>query len=172
VTADGELVSLAMAGDAMAFGQLVGRHERSLRAVAFYVIRDIHLAEDVVQDSFVAAYGQLAGLRNPSAFGAWMVQIVRRQAQAAIGHRIHTVPLDQASEVPAIGTSLDVDSERLLAAMMSLSEDERLVLMLRHFDGHEVTAIAQMTSEHVGTVTKRLSRAHAHLRERLKECRL
>ena len=166
---DAELVFRAIAGDTSAFGELVGRHERSLRAVAYHVVRDLHLAEDVVQDAFVAAFRQIAGLRSPHAFGAWMVQIVRRQAHVAASRRGHMVPLVLAAEVPAADESLDVDSERLLAAIMALSEDERLVLMLRHFDGHDMAAIAQITSEYVGTVTKRLSRAHAHLRERLKE---
>jgi RNA polymerase sigma-70 factor, ECF subfamily len=169
VAVDSELVGRAVAGSAAAFGELVGRHERSLRAVAYYIVRDAHLAEDVVQDSFVSAYRQLATLKDRKSFSRWMAQIVRRQALAVAGRKVRMVPLNADTEDVVADDSLDLDSRQLLEAVMSLSDEEQRVLMLRHFDGHEMAAIAQITGEPVGTITKRLSRAHAHLRERLKE---
>jgi RNA polymerase sigma-70 factor (ECF subfamily) len=50
---------------------------------------------------------------------------------------------------------------------MDLPDHEREVLLLRHFDGHDLAAIAAILSRPLGTVTKQLSRAHARLRERL-----
>jgi RNA polymerase sigma-70 factor (ECF subfamily) len=54
----------------------------------------------------------------------------------------------------------------LLAAVMSLPERERRLLMLRHFGGYSVAEIAHIVGRPVGTVTKQLSRGYARLRER------
>jgi RNA polymerase sigma-70 factor (ECF subfamily) len=172
---DGELLRAAIAGDKAAYGVLVERYERGLRSLAFFVLRDRHLAEDVVQDAFIAGYSGLAGLRDHRAFGSWMGQIVRRQARVAAARRIHLVPLESAGDVEGpdahlARSSLSRDEEGLLSSLMGLSEEQRQVLMLRYIDGHSVAEIAGMRGESVGTVTKRISRAHALLRQRWKEC--
>jgi RNA polymerase sigma factor (sigma-70 family) len=161
------LVISTIAGDASAFADLVARHERTMRAIAFYILRDHHAAEDVTQDAFVAAYQSLPKLRDPGSFGPWAATILRRRARDAASRRLQTAPLDQAANLPTTDASNDIDSKRLLAAVMALPQRERHVLMLRHFDGQDVQGIATMTGESVGTITKRISRAHARLRERL-----
>lgn len=65
---DAELVTSTIAGDTSAFAELVARHERSLRATAFYILRDHHAAEDATQDTFVSAYQKLHSLRDRASF--------------------------------------------------------------------------------------------------------
>jgi RNA polymerase sigma-70 factor, ECF subfamily len=172
---DAELVRSTVAGDKQAFAELVRRHEKSMHALAYGVLRDHHAAEDVVQEAFVAAYQALPGLRRGDAFGGWVATIVRRQAQHTGLARQQTVPVDGVTEMATSGGQcasngpLSLDRERLLQSLMRLPENERIVLMLRHFDGHDMQSIAQILGESVGTVTKRISRGHARLREFLKE---
>ena len=171
--ADAVLIRATLDGDVSAFGTLVARYERSLCAIARAILHDRQLAEDAVQDVFLAAYQALPKLQNPNSFGSWLGTIARRRAHelaqqkpqlAALGDSI--IP-DHAA--PSDSCRLPFDQERLLAALLSLPENERHALMLRHFEGQEAAAIAQITGESVGTITKRISRAHARLREILKE---
>jgi RNA polymerase sigma-70 factor (ECF subfamily) len=165
---DSQLVSAALQGEQAAFAMLVGRYQRAARAVAFHRIGDHHAAEDAAQEAFVAAYRKLSRLREGSLFGRWLLTIVRRQAERIARARRRDVPLEHAADVAEPEKNrLDHDAEFLLAALMDLPERERQLLMLRHFDGHSVAAIAHIVGRPVGTVTKQLSRGHARLRERL-----
>ena len=172
---DKELVGLTVAGDRQAFAELVQRHEGTMHALAYNILRDRHAAEDAVQEAFVAAYRALPSLRRRHTFGSWVAAIVRHEAQRQATRRRSALPVEGIAELaaPADGPPdhgpLSVDRERLLAGLMKLPERERVVLMLRHFDGHDMQSIAQITGESVGTVTKRISRGHARLRDLLKE---
>jgi RNA polymerase sigma-70 factor (ECF subfamily) len=64
---------------------------------------------------------------------------------------------------------LSDESGLLLRLVCRLPQHERVVVALRHFDGHSVHEIADMTRRPVGTVTKQLSRAHQRLRHWLEE---
>ncbi len=170
---DSQLVSAALHGDQTAFATLVVRYERTARAVAFHRTGDHHAAEDAAQEAFVAAYQKLSHLRDGSLFGPWLLTIVRHQAERIARRRRGDVPLDHATHVAAPEkTRLDQDEEFLLAALMGLGERERRLLMLRHFDGHSVAAIAQILDRPVGTVTKQLSRGYACLRARFAQLNL
>lgn len=76
---DAQLVDAVLAGDREAFSDLVRRYERAVRACALVVVRDRHKAEDVAQDSFVAAFTKLATLRDGAMFGPWVLRIARHQ---------------------------------------------------------------------------------------------
>lgn len=165
---DTELVRRTLTGDMNGFGLLVARYERSMAIVARCIIGDRQLAEDATQDAFLAAYRALPALKTPAAFGAWLAMIVRRRSQELSRGRVRMVPL--GAEPPERDTAaLGFDSERLLGALLGLPESERHVLLLRHFEGLDFAAIARITGESTGTVSKRIFRGHARLRELLKE---
>jgi RNA polymerase sigma-70 factor (ECF subfamily) len=111
-------------------------------------------------------------LRDREAFGPWVATIARRLALDA-ARKNSTMKLagaeglSRAGELSAESADLDIDSERLMAVVLALPMRERQVVLLRHFDGHDVQTIAQISGESVGTITKRLSRAHARLKEQL-----
>lgn len=166
---DGELVKAVLEGDKQAFAVLVGRYERSVRAVALDVLRDRHLAKDVTQDAFVKAYMRLAGLRRPGAFGAWLMKIARRAALDSARRKPRETGLepDIAEAMESRDGQLDDDKKELLAAVLKLPKAERQVVMLRYFGGNSVKEVAAIVNRGVGTVTKQLSRAHVRLRNLL-----
>ena len=163
---DAELVKAVLDGDKQAFGELVKRYERPVRAVALDVLGDYHLASDVSQDAFVAAYDNLAGLRKPMAFGSWLMKITRRCALDFVRRNEQESALAPgvaaAKESP--NGELDEENQWLLAAVMKLPRGEKQVIMLRYFCGNSVKEVAGIVGRSVGTVTKQLSRAHRHLR--------
>jgi RNA polymerase sigma factor (sigma-70 family) len=166
VQPDAELVNVVLSGDKQAFGVLVKRYERPVRAVALDVLGDYHLATDASQDAFVTAYENLPRLRKPVAFGPWLMKITRRCALDFVRRMQKEAPREPAVAASIVNPNGQLDEEKqlLLTAVMKLPESERQVIMLRYFSGHSVKEVADILGRSVGTVTKQLSRAHKRLR--------
>ena len=168
--ADSELVDAVLAGDRSAFSALVARYKGPVRATALAVLKHHHSAEDIEQEAFVMAFQKLGTLRSSRKFGPWLLQITRRLALSAARRQRTTATLDPETAPAAPNNGqLESDLQKVLAAVMKLPETERQAVMLRYFNGHGVQEIADMTSQSVGTVTKRLTRARQRLRGWLEE---
>jgi len=166
VQKDSELVKAVLDGDKQAFGVLVKRYERPVRAVALGVLGDYHLATDVSQDAFVTAYENLPGLRKPVAFGSWLMKITHRCALDCVRRKNGQSPLEPVVSSGSHGRNgrLDEEKQWLLSAVIKLPKGEKQVIMLRYFSGRSVKEVADVLGRSVGTVTKQLSRAHKRLR--------
>lgn len=77
---DLELVRLAQAGDAGAFGELVERNRRAVFRAALAAVGSAAEADDVAQEAFVTAWQKLAGFRGESQFRTWLLSITWRKA--------------------------------------------------------------------------------------------
>ncbi|HJZ59461.1 MAG TPA: sigma-70 family RNA polymerase sigma factor, partial [Gemmataceae bacterium] len=119
---------------------------------------------------FLTAYTRLGDLRDPAAFGGWLLRIARQKATRIAERTLTTIPVPDVPAAPPAG-ELDDESRALLAAVMELPEAESQVVILHYFDGHPVPDVAAMLGRPVGTVTKQLSRAYARLRSTLKDDR-
>ena len=169
MNSDAELVRGVLQGDADAFVELVRRYERLVRAAALNVVRDRHLADDIAQDAFLTAHQTLGSLRQPEHFGAWLLTIAKRRAARVVRIRCRapiSVP-DVDNHYEQDGLPLREESQHLLELVERLPDHERVVIGLRHFEGHTVEEIATITGRPVGTVTKQISRAHQRLRSLL-----
>ena len=163
-----ELVTLASKGDRASFAELVGRHERLVLGMAWETLGDWHAAQDVAQDAFLLAFRCLPTLRNPGAFGPWVVRIAARLAVRQVARRPTERPLDDEirTDPPDF---LDDELQRVLAAVSRLPEGERSAVLLRYVEGHDVSSVARLSGRPLGTVTKQLSRAIRRLRQMLME---
>ena len=164
---DAELVARVRRGDLAAFGLLSARYERTVLAAALANLRDIHIAEDVVQATLLAAFRRLETLREGGRFGAWLMQIARHQMiDVARDRRTPpAAPLDDTDyplcDDPRIQTW--IDNEFLTSLVARLGEDEQLLIGLRYFDGHSMAEIATILARPIGSVTKQISRVIAQL---------
>jgi RNA polymerase sigma-70 factor, ECF subfamily len=148
----GTLVGRARAGDAEAFAQLVRTHYRAAFAVALAILRIPADAEDIAQDSFIAAFEQLEHCQQPERFSGWLLRIVRNRALNAHTRRVVGAAAVRFAAIgeegpPALaGTHL---RERLLAALERASPTQREVLLLHDLDGwtHAEIAAALEISE-------------------------
>src|SRR6476646_525005 len=94
------LVIAAQAGDLDAFGQVVERFQRMAYAVAYTMLGDAHLAEDVVQEAFIEAYICLPKLREPAAFPGWFRRIVLKRGDRLVrGKTPMLLPLESAEQL-------------------------------------------------------------------------
>ena len=170
---DADLVDRVRHGDVQAYGQLVARYERVVLAAVLPVVRDVHAAQDVVQDVFVNGYLKLPGLRAPARFGAWLLKAAGREAVHAArrGHRsrlrMSPLGLNDDTTPPApepFATMSDGERDALLDAVRRLPMHERVAVSLRYFEGRAINEIARITGRPVGTITKQLTRAIERLR--------
>jgi len=183
VQSDTEVVNAVMNGHKVAFAVLVERYEHPVRAIAMNVLGgDYHSTADASQDAFVRAYKELPALRKPGAFGPWLMRIAHRCALEAARQKTREIHLGArfaaANEnysarvdepIGSFSTDLKLLKGTLLAAVTTLPDAEKQVVMLRYFSAHTVKDVAGMVGRSVGTVTKQLSRAHKRLRRVLRE---
>ncbi len=136
------IVRRAQGGDREAFAALVQRFERPALAVAFAVLADGNAAGDTTQEAFVRAWQRLAGLRQPNRFGPWLCGIVRNLARDARRstrrERRRRVDLPclavQGSVSPTSELERKEADQRMAAALDSLDEISRMVVVLRYYD--------------------------------------
>ncbi|MHB9130054.1 MAG: RNA polymerase sigma factor [Armatimonadota bacterium] len=180
---DLRLVSRARAGDQAAFRQLFELYAPAVYRIAFRMLGDQEDASDLTQDVFVRAYERLATLRDGQAFHAWITRLTVNLAHDRLRRRrppafsLDAPPPGQDADVPwhlpdtQPGSEAQVLSGELSTqvqqALLALSAEHRIVVVLHHLEGLPVEEIAGVLGVASGTVKSRLSRARAELRRRL-----
>src|SRR4051794_40783339 len=94
---DRELVVLAKQGQPDAFRAIMTRNNRRLYRVARSIVRDEHEAEDVVQESYVRAFGAINAFRNDAALSTWLTRIVLNEALRRVRSRRPTTSATDAA---------------------------------------------------------------------------
>lgn len=77
---DADLVAKVQAGDAKAFGVLYDEWFDRVFDLAYRIVRDREVAAEVAQDTFLSAWKNITRLRDPNAFGGWLLRIARNGA--------------------------------------------------------------------------------------------
>jgi RNA polymerase sigma-70 factor (ECF subfamily) len=153
-----------------AMRQLVLDYAAPLYRYAFRLTGCVADAEDLVQQTFLAAQTQRDQLRDPSRLSAWLYAILRHAwCKLCRRERIHGEALSEleANCRSAKESEEDFDRERLQAALNDLPEEFRLVVLMYFFEDLSYQEIAAQLKIPIGTVMSRLSRAKQHLRRRL-----
>ena len=156
---------------AVDFTALVIAHHAALYRYAYRLCGCATEAEDLTQQTFLVAQQKLHQLREAERASAWLYAVLRscflkgirkqRPASAQGGFfEVEDVP-DETPEVD------EIDRELLAAALASLPEDFRLVVLMFYFEDLSYQEIAEQLEIPIGTVMSRLSRAKGHLRKRL-----
>ncbi len=150
----------AAQADRDAFATLYRRYLEPVYGYSFYVLGDHHDAEDATERTFMAALGAIDRFRDEGAtFRSWLFRIAHNQLantlRARSRHR--TEPLDAAPEPmagddPARLAGMADDTRRLRAAVASLSDDRRQVIILRFVDGLTAREIGDVLGRSEGAV--------------------
>jgi RNA polymerase sigma-70 factor (ECF subfamily) len=171
---DATLVARAQDGDAMAFESLVKRHIRAAHAVALAVLGEIADADDAVQDAFLSAMQHLDSCWPAEKFRAWLLTIVRNRAYDL--KRRGRVRLAETLEDDTLATrepsplELAERSElnvRLAAAIETLTDTQREVLMMHDVEGWKHADIAKLLGLAESTIRVHLLHARRRLRTQL-----
>ena len=176
------LVTKARTGDTDAFRVLVERHSRPLFRLAFRMTGNQQDAEDVVQDSFLRAYKQLARFDERASFGTWLYRIAvncsldlvrsrkrRNELAAPADSGVDDPTLALPSHEPGpdrIAMSGEV-RDRVAEAMTGLSASERTAFVLRHFEGMCIDDVSRVLGCQPGAAKHSVFRAVRKLRRAL-----
>jgi RNA polymerase sigma factor (sigma-70 family) len=158
-----------------AFGLLIRRFEGAAFSTAVGLTGDVDAARDVCQDAFLDAWRRLGSLREPAAFGSWLLRLIRTQAARhrrkyptrAVGGVIGSIADESVSANPADALDRATVQREVLMAVRSLPAAQRNAVVLFYFLGESIQSIAATTRVPVGTVGKRLHGARIRLRRQL-----
>ncbi len=172
---DGQLVSRYLSGDQEGFNILVRRWEKRIYNFVLRYRGNREEAQDLCQDVFTSAFQRLSSLREPERFSSWLYSIAlnacRMRVRSTGGRRM--VPIDEPENLETADLQMQkrsgeasLNPEQILArregelwvrqAMAQLSEEQRVVLILKEYEGLKFHEIAEVLGSPVSTVKSRL----------------
>jgi RNA polymerase sigma-70 factor, ECF subfamily len=185
---DEQLVELARSGNTGVFRTIMQRHNQRLYRVARGILGNDADTEDVVQDTYVKAFENLASFRAESKFGTWLTRIAINEALGRKRKRRPTTDLctvdmpDEQGEVRVLifpGAHGNTNPEReagraevrrlLERAVDDLPDTFRAVFVMREIEQMNIEETASLLDIPPETVKTRLHRARRLLREALQE---
>jgi RNA polymerase sigma-70 factor (ECF subfamily) len=172
---DGALIDATLAGHRQAFDLLVERETRTVYRACLRILGRPHDAEDVTQESFVAAYRAIGSYRGDGPLRAWLLRIATRQALRRLAQRrptadVDAVPepilADSRAEPSRIAVATELRTE-LRDAVAGLPDPYREVVVLRFFADLSLAEVADVTGRPINTVKTHLRRGLERLRPML-----
>lgn len=178
---DAELVSLFHQGNESAFAELVRRHKSRIFTTIYLILRDKEQSEDLFQEAFIKAFHKMkAGQYNEEGkFLPWMVRIAHNLAidQIRKNKRYPHTPLEERSPVnnsldwseeSAETQNIRGENEALMRRLIQeLPENQREVVLMRHFAEMSFQEIADATGVSINTALGRMRYALINLRKML-----
>lgn len=172
---DAELVRKALDGNQDAFSHLFNRHRKRIFTICFdYSNQNDALAEDLCQETFIAAFNDLNKLRNESLFPYWVREIAKNKCLA---HKQKQKTSDQALQDYAVFKRVMGEEKRswsaqdleFIAEFINGMKDSDLKETVRMFylDGMQSSEIAKIQDISQTLVTTRLNRFRARFRKRI-----
>lgn len=192
---DRALVARAQNGQGEAFAELVHRHQNQIYRLALRMMRNEHDAEEVLQEALLHAYTKIGEFRGDAAFNSWIYRIAANSALMRLRRKRRTPEVlsigDEGADPSGPSFSSEgayVDPPRsdwslraddalqnqqlggaIKKAVENLTEDYRVVFMLKDVDGLSNEEIAGVLGLTVPAVKSRLHRARLVLRDQLSE---
>jgi RNA polymerase sigma-70 factor, ECF subfamily len=173
-TADDELVAAVAAGDRQALELLYRRHAPWLAGRLAARTTSRELAEEALQDCFLAAWRGARAYHGTGEVPAWLWGIARRRLASLARRQPHrSLSLDAAGEradqaagpeEAALGRDA---SDRIRLAVAHLPDDQRAAITAVVYQGQTITQAALAAAVPEGTIKSRLHRARLHIRKEL-----
>jgi RNA polymerase sigma-70 factor (ECF subfamily) len=138
-----------------------------LRRLARALVRDEAAAEDLVQETWIAALEGLHGPRENEEPRGWLTRLLRNRARSARRAEARRRARELAAESRSQGRADVAVAEHVLAAVLALDEPYRGLVLRRYYHDMTPTEIARREDVPLKTVEARLRRAREELRRRL-----
>jgi RNA polymerase sigma-70 factor (ECF subfamily) len=158
------LVREAQRGSAQAVEELFRRHWRRAHRAAYLVVGDSAAAEDIAQESFLAAIRALDRFDRRRPFGPWLHRIAVNRAIDFARARALRGETGLPDIHEAAAANPDAISDELLAALADLGPEHRAVIVLRYVLEYTPGEIGEILELPRGTVNSRLRRGLDRLR--------
>jgi len=169
-----QLLQHVARGERQALADLYARYQRQIFAYLLQLTPDRGLAEEILQDTFVAVWKNAHTFEQRATVQTWLLGIARRQAHNtlrqhtvlfALEEELETLPANEPKPEDALLASTHRDI--LIAAFQRLATPHREVLILTFIEELPQQEIAQLLHIPLGTVKSRLSNARRQLRSHL-----
>ena len=171
---DAELVLLATLGSFPAFDELIRRYRGAITLAAEQIVRSRAIAEEIAQETFLAAFKALPSLDAPGAIGGWLRAIARNLALKTLRKERRCTATDDLDALVRTASSelaiapdwaARIEQEVVFQALQKLPQDQQEVLYLVAYEDWSVARIAEYLSVPEATVRGRLYRARQALRQ-------
>lgn len=175
------LVARARAQEPAAWDVLLREHQHAVYAYVAELVRDRHLALDLVQEAFVDALKGIGSLRDDTRFTPWLFGLAHQRCLRHFRRDRRTRErFDREAALPEgnVDESLDLpgevmvraeDAEAFMHQLARLPEAQRSALLLHVLEDFSLEEIAEVTAVPVGTVKSRLHHAKRAMRQYLEE---
>jgi RNA polymerase sigma-70 factor (ECF subfamily) len=169
---DLELIQDVKSGSKRSFEELVIRHQRFMIKVVVRMTRDLNVAEDVVQESFIKAYKRLHLFEGRSSFRSWLYQIALNTARNRFRKHSRETVGTEGMDVAVVGeieqhmNALDVRG-LLQKEIERLPDRQRTALTLRVYEDLSFKEIAEIMDCPYDTAKANYRHALLKLKERL-----
>lgn len=163
-------MSVVTGPDNQKLSEWIEQYERELLHLCCVNLRDIHMAEDAVQETFLRAYRHMDAFRGECSVKTWLYSIAMRvchDMRRSAWYRFIDRRVDMEKlAIPADGMS-DVGFA-LMEEILRLPKKQREAVYLYYYENMKLTEIAQLLDISVSTVSDRLRKARVLLRKALK----
>jgi len=177
-SSDADLVTQSLSGDRDAFGKIVSRHQSLLCSLAYSATGSLNQSEDLAQETFVTAWKQLAGLREPEKLRSWLCRILRNLTCDALRKQDRepshcAASLEEISEsrspepLPLEHTISQEEQQILWRSIERIPKIYREPLVLFYREHQSIEIVAQNLELSVNVVKQRLSRGRKMLHEQV-----
>lgn len=181
---ESDLIKRAQSGDTAALCLLAENHQQRIYALALRFCRNHAEAEDLSQEVWLKAFAAIRSFRGEASFHTWLRHIavntfldhkrrVRHRRESAAGAEFELLEAIDGAGAGVTPTTPEEDIQRKIlvdrvtAALAELPARQRLMLLLKHYEGMTYEEIASACGCSVGTVKKSLFRTLTKLRQRL-----
>lgn len=181
-----EAVHLAQSGVERGFGYLYQNTYKSKYYLALQYMKNEEEAQDVLQEAYIRAFSRLDMLRDPEMFPAWLGSIVANTAKNMLAKRNPMLFSEMAIDMESEGMEYQIEDDRLdyrpetaytrqetrelvHELIESLSEEQRLCILMFHIEGASIREIAEVMNCPENTVKSRLNYGRKNLRVKAEE---
>lgn len=184
---DDKLVAAAVEGDENAYAQLVDKYQRALFFHISKMVKDRNQIEDLVQEAFMKAFGNLKSYNTDYAFSTWLYRIATNHTIDYLRKRkLQTLSIDEPQKTKDGDLEMQLPDESFVTdreiirkqrkniinnAIDNLPDKYREVIRMRHMEEKSYQEIAEVLALPLGTVKAHIFRAREMLYKALKDKR-
>ena len=166
-----DIIKRCRDGDGDAYAVLVDRYQSLAYTVACRMLGDADMANDIAQESFLAAYEGLRHFRFGSKFSSWFTSIILNKCRDHLRSRRPTVGVDEIAEIretrrrnPEQEASAGESTDAVQKALNGLPPDYREVIILKHIEELDYQSISEILGVGIPALKVRAHRGREMLR--------
>ena len=180
------LIMNAQKGDSAAFEELIYRYDKNVLSIALRFVKNNDDAKDIYQEVFLRVFRGLKNFKFKSEFSTWLYRITTNVCltykQKQKKHSYISIDHDDEENAGYAGSFEDENSftpdkifgdseisSQVNNALENLSSRQKMIFILKHYEGYKIKEIAEIINVGEGTVKKYLFEAVHKLREQLQE---